>query len=211
LGSKEAHLDTMTSIENYERKFIRSKTVNDVDDQLRHQLLLAFQDYLRTIPAHKKEASESYQVNKKFIFLQNYNFFCFIQVKDIVARASPGIGSAGRTSYNILIQGKTQALESDVVIYMKPARQSAVATVIDNPDMDQYFQHDGLRTVLCGYAMHAVTSKWLGYTTLNNQISLFVDEVATHSKDLSWDNINNFEDICQTAEYLGKAMGLLNI
>jgi hypothetical protein len=94
---------------------------------------------------------------------------------------------------------------------MKPARQSAVATVIDNPDIDRYFQHDGLRTVLCAYAMHAVTSRWLGYTTLNDKISLFVDEVATHSKDLGWDDINNFEDICQAAEYLGKAMGLLNI
>jgi len=73
LGSKEAHLDTMTSIENYERKFIRSKTVNDVDDQLRHQLLLAFQDYLRTIPAHKKEASQSYQVN-------NNSFFFFTKI-----------------------------------------------------------------------------------------------------------------------------------
>jgi hypothetical protein len=65
LGSKETHLDTMTRVENYERKFVRSKIVNDVDDQLRHQLLLAFQEYLRTIPENKKEASWSYQVNKK--------------------------------------------------------------------------------------------------------------------------------------------------
>jgi uncharacterized protein (DUF2252 family) len=131
-----------------------------------------------------------------------------IQVKDIVSRVSPGIGSAGRISYNILIQGKTQALESDVVIYMKPATQSAVASVLKNPEIDQYFQHDGLRTVLCAYAMHAVTTRWLGYSTLDNRIPLFVDEVATHNKDLSWEEINNFEDICLTAEYLGKAMGL---
>jgi hypothetical protein len=91
---------------------------------------------------------------------------------------------------------------------MKPATQSAVASVLHNPDVDQYFKHDGLRTVLCAYAMHAVTSKWLGYSTLNDQIPLFVDEVATHSKDLEWDDINDFEEVCQTAEYLGKAMGL---
>jgi hypothetical protein len=90
---------------------------------------------------------------------------------------------------------------------MKPATRSAVASVIKNPELEQYFRHDGLRTVLCAYAMHAVTSKWLGYTTLNNQIPLLVDEVATHSHDLEWDNINDFEDVCQTAEYLGKAMG----
>jgi uncharacterized protein (DUF2252 family) len=128
-----------------------------------------------------------------------------------VSRISPGIGSAGRTSYNFLIQGKTQALESDVVIYMKPAVQSAVASAHIHPQIDQYFKHDGLRTVLCAYAMHAVTSKWLGYSTLNNDTPLFVDEVTTHNKDLDWDDINNFEDVCQTAEYLGRAMGLLNI
>jgi hypothetical protein len=90
---------------------------------------------------------------------------------------------------------------------MKPATRSAVASVIKDENLQYYFQHDGLRTVLCAYAMHAVTSKWLGYTTLNNQIPLVVDEVATHSRGLEWDDINNFKDVCQTAEYLGKAMG----
>lgn len=94
---------------------------------------------------------------------------------------------------------------------MKPATPSAVSTVIRDPNLQRYFQHDGLRTVLCAYAMHAVTSRWLGYATLNNQIPMLVDEVATHSKDLEWENINEMEEVCQTAEYLGKAMGLLTI
>lgn len=193
LGSKEAHLDKMTIVENFERKFIRSKDMKDIDDQTRHQIILAFQEYLRTIPENKKESSLTYKI------------------KDIIARTSSGIGSAGRTSYSILIQGKTQALESDVVIFMKPATKSAVASVIRDPNLDQYFQHDGLRIVLCAYAMHSVTSKWLGYTTLNNQIPLVVDEVSTHSKGLEWDDINDFEAVCQTAEYLGKAMGSYSI
>ncbi|CAF0893011.1 unnamed protein product [Adineta steineri] len=192
LGSKEAHLDTMTTVENYERRFIRSDIVKDVPDDLRHQLLLAFQEYIRTIPESKREPLSTYRV------------------KDIVARASPGIGSAGAISYNILIQGKTQALETDVVIFMKPAKKSAVATVLNTPELEQYFKHDGLRTVLCGYAMHAVTTKWLGYSTLNNEIPLFVDEVATHNKDLDWTDINDFEQICQTAEFLGKAMAKIH-
>jgi hypothetical protein len=62
LGSKETNLDTMTVIENYERKLKRSDTIKDVDDQTRHQLLLAFQEYERTIPNYKKEASWSYKV-----------------------------------------------------------------------------------------------------------------------------------------------------
>lgn len=62
LGSREVHLDKMTVVENYERRFIRSDAIKDVDDQLRHQLLLAFQEYVRTIPEKKKEAPWSYQV-----------------------------------------------------------------------------------------------------------------------------------------------------
>ncbi|UJR21599.1 hypothetical protein I4U23_024681 [Adineta vaga] len=192
LGSKEAHLDKMTVVENFERKFIRSKNMKDVDDQLRHQIILAFQDYIRTIPESKKESSWSYKV------------------KDIIARTSSGIGSAGRTSYNILLQGKTQALESDVVLFMKPATRSAVSTVIKDENLEHYFRHNGLRTVLCAYAMHAVTSRWLGYTTLNNQIPLLVDEVSTHSKGLEWDDIIDFDDVCQTAKYLGIAMAKIH-
>lgn len=90
---------------------------------------------------------------------------------------------------------------------MKPATRSAVATVIKDENIQQYFRHDGLRTVLCAYAMHAVTSKWLGYTTLANQIPLLVDEVSTHSKGLDWDDINDFNDMCETAKYLGIAVG----
>ncbi|CAF2406550.1 unnamed protein product [Rotaria sp. Silwood2] len=192
LGSTEEYLNTMTTIENFERKFIRSKTAKDVDDQLRHQILTAFQEYQQTIPPSKKQTKWSYAV------------------KDIVARTSSGIGSSGRASYSILVQGKTQALESDIILFMKPATQSAVSTVIKDQNLEYYFRHDGLRTVLCAYAMHAVTSKWLGYATLNNQIPLVINEAATHSKNLEWSNINDFEDICETVEYLGKAMAKIH-
>jgi uncharacterized protein (DUF2252 family) len=75
LGSKETHLDTMTTIENYERRFIRSNITSDVDDQLRHQLLLAFQEYVRTIPEHKKEATWSYRVKQNFIFSNSNSLY----------------------------------------------------------------------------------------------------------------------------------------
>ena len=132
-------------------------------------------------------------------------------MKDIVSRTSPGIGSAGKISYNILIQGKTQALETDTVIYMKPATPSAVSSVLKTPELGEHFKHDGIRTVLCAYAMHAVTTRWLGYTTLDNQIPLFVDEVSAHNLDLEWDDINDFEQFCQTVEYVGIAMGMSTI
>ena len=70
LGSKEDHLNKMTIVENFERKFIRSKNTKDVDEQLAHQIVKAFQDYVRTRPDNKKQATSSYKI------------------KDIVARTS---------------------------------------------------------------------------------------------------------------------------
>jgi hypothetical protein len=63
LGSKEENLDKTTVVENFERKFIRSKGTKDVDDQLCNQILQAFQDYLKTVPDNKIEPSSSYKVN----------------------------------------------------------------------------------------------------------------------------------------------------
>ena len=91
---------------------------------------------------------------------------------------------------------------------MKPALPSAVASVLNNQEVEHYFRHDGLRTVLCAYAMHAVTSKWLGYATLQGRIPMLVDEVATHNHDLDWKDINGLAEITETAGYLGRAMGL---
>jgi uncharacterized protein (DUF2252 family) len=104
-------------------------------------------------------------------------------VNDVVARSSPGIGSAGKMSYSILVEGPSETLENDVVLYMKPAQKSAVSYVVQNPELEQYFHHDGLRTVLCSYAMQAHTPKWLGYTTLGT-VPCLVDEVSAHSEDL---------------------------
>jgi hypothetical protein len=89
---------------------------------------------------------------------------------------------------------------------MKPAQKSAVSYVIKNEDLEQYFKHDGLRTVLCSYAMQASTPKWLGYTTLNS-IPCMVDAVTAHSQDLDWTDINDLNDILEVVQYIGRAMG----
>ena len=59
-------------------------------------------------------------------------------IKDIKLRKGVGIGSAGLPSYNLLLEGHTQALENDVIIYMKQAQVPAVARWIDDgcPESD---------------------------------------------------------------------------
>jgi uncharacterized protein (DUF2252 family) len=128
------------------------------------------------------------------------------RIKDIVARASPGVGSAGKVSYSILIEGPTETLDRDIVLYMKPAQKSAISFVIENAELEKYFRHDGLRTVLCSYAMQASTPRWLGYTSIGH-VACLVDEVTAHAEDLDWNDIVDIAEIIEVVDYLGKTTG----
>jgi uncharacterized protein (DUF2252 family) len=195
IKSHVVHLDSMTTVENYDRRFIRTKNIQDVDVKLREELMRAFQKYLETVPDSKKQedkGSDGGQITYR--------------IKDIVARSSPGIGSAGKVSYSFLIEGRSETLENDIVLYMKPAQKSAVSYVVRNPIVDEYFKHDGLRTVLCSYAMQACTPKWLGYTTLGT-VPCLVDAVTAHSEDLDWTDVNDFKELVEVVQYLGRATG----
>ncbi|CAF2794330.1 unnamed protein product [Rotaria sp. Silwood2] len=192
------HLNKMTFIENYNRKFIRSKYILNVDNILYEQLINSFQQYLETIPDNKKYWNQNFN-HKELTY----------KIKDIVQCFTPGIGSAGKISYSFLIEGQTETLENDIILYMKPAQKSAVSYVVKNENFEQYFQHDGLRTVLCSYAMQASTPRWLGYTTLNSTPCI-VDAVTAHSKDLDWSDINDFDDVIEVVQNLGRAMAKIH-
>lgn len=196
--SHVAHLNRLTVIEDYNRKFIRNQFTQSVDDQLHHQLTSAFQEYLNSIPENKKYSNGS------------NNGEITYQIKDVVQCSSPGVGSAGKISYSFLIEGRSETLENDIILYMKPAQKSAVSYVVNNAHVDRYFQHDGLRTVLCSYAMQASTPRWLGYTTLNS-IPCMVDQVTAHAEDLNWSDINNFDEVKEVVQYLAKATGEKNV
>ncbi|CAF1133214.1 unnamed protein product [Adineta steineri] len=190
IKSHVEHLNSMTVIEDYDRRFIRSKTIKDVDDDLRADILEAFENYVKTIPEFKKKGDQN---------SENFSY----HIKDIVSRSSSGIGSAGKVSYSILVEGPTQTLENDIILYMKPAQKSAISYVVQNDELENFFQHDGLRTVLCSYAMQAVTPQWLGYTSLRS-IPCVVDEVTAHSQGLEWDDINDINDMFEVVTYLGQ-------
>ena len=196
IKSHVAHLDQLTCIENYDRKFLRTKYVQDVNKVLYNQLMSAFQQYLESIPENKKYSDRPFNGGE-----------ITFHIKDIVQRSSPGIGSAGKVSYSYLLEGRTETLENDIILYMKPAQKSAISYVVQNENVEKYFQHDGLRTVLCSYAMQASTPRWLGYTTLNS-VPCIVDEVTAHSEDLDWSDINDLKDVIEVVQYLGRAMGM---
>ncbi|MBD2182115.1 DUF2252 domain-containing protein [Aerosakkonema funiforme] len=191
LNTRIGLLESQTHIENYDRRFTLGSSVTPVDSEIRTKILEAFPDYLKSIPR-----------SKKFERL-NYN------IKDIVVRQGMGIGSAGTSSYNLLLEGPTQALENDIIIYMKPAQVAAPSLVVTDPKIKNYFLHDGHRTVISQRALQAYSDPWLGYTTLNG-MGMLVEEVSPYKGDLEWDGINTMDEILELVGYLGRAVAKIH-
>jgi uncharacterized protein (DUF2252 family) len=122
----------------------------------------------------------------------------------VVLRKGMGIGSAGLPSYNVLVEGPTQALENDIVVYMKQAATAAPSRAIADQGIKDYFIHDGHRTVISQRALQAYADPWLGYATLNG-FGQLVAEASPYVSDLEWEDINDLDDILQVLAYLGQA------
>jgi uncharacterized protein (DUF2252 family) len=148
LNTRVALLEGQTTIDDYERRFSLLDGVYEVDEQTAATVRAAFGDYLATLPEATRPVSSN--------------------IKDIKLRKGVGIGSAGLPSYNLLLEGHTQALENDVIIYMKQAQVPAVARWIDDERVRSYFQHQGHRTAESQRALQAHADPWLGYTSSTN-------------------------------------------
>jgi uncharacterized protein (DUF2252 family) len=186
LSTRVGLLDSATRIEDYDRRFIHNKTTQPVDAATRKKAEAAFHQYLDTIPSGKRFANLSYNI------------------KDVVTRRGVGIGSAGLPSFNFLVEGRTEALENDILIYMKQAQVASPSRVVTDPKIKGYFQHDGHRTVISQRALQAYADPWLGYTTYEG-VGQLVAEVSPYTADLEWDNINSLDDILEMVGYLGQA------
>ncbi len=186
LNTRIALLDSFTAIENYKRRFIHSKKARPVDESTLPKIIEAFHAYLDTIPPSKR--------------LDNLDY----KIKDVISIQALGIGSAGRVTYDLLLEGRTQALENDIIIYMKPAIPAAPSVAIADPEIKNYFLHDAHRTVISQRALQAHADPWLGYTTLND-VGHLVDEASPYKEDLEWEAIDKFEDILEVVGYLGQA------
>ncbi len=193
---QEARLNTrvdllagQTTIEDYERRFTLSDGVYEVDEATRETVLEAFRQYLETLPRTARPVSTT--------------------IKDIKLRKGVGIGSAGLPSYNLLLEGHTEALENDVVIYMKQAQVPAVARWIDDDRVRSYFLHQGHRTAESQRALQAYADSWLGYTTLNG-IGQLVAEVSPYAADLDWADVHEAEEFTGVLADLGRAVARMH-
>ncbi|MFE4328209.1 DUF2252 domain-containing protein [Streptomyces sp. NPDC056831] len=184
-------LDSMTEIRDFERRFAAGGGSIDLDAATRYKVLAAFDGYLETLPESSLTRPDSYRV------------------KDVVGRRGIGIGSAGLPSYNILLEGNSDALENDVVIYLKQAQTPAVSRHITDAAVREYFQHEGHRTVISQRALQAHADPWLGWTELDGAGQL-VAEVSPYAVDLDWSDIDEPEEIAAVVADLGRATATMH-
>ena len=184
-------LDSMTEIREFERRFAPGGGSIELDAATRYKVLAAFDGYLETLPESSLARPDSYRV------------------KDVVGRRGIGIGSAGLPSYNILLEGNSDALENDVVIYMKQAQTPAVSRHVTDPAVRGYFQHEGHRTVISQRALQDHADPWLGWTELDGSGQL-VAEVSPYAVDLDWSDIDDPEEIAATVADLGRATATMH-
>jgi uncharacterized protein (DUF2252 family) len=179
-------LDTMTTIAEYERRFTRGLGVRELDEDERAAALRAFESYLDTIPQGKRFGASTYHV------------------KDIVGRSGFGIGSAGLPAYNVLVEGRTQALENDVLLSMKQGNVAAPSRIVDERRIREYFVHEGHRTAVSQRALQAHADPWLGHTELNG-VGFVVSELSPYTADLDWTELTEPAEMTPVLSYLGSA------
>ncbi|GAA3755768.1 DUF2252 domain-containing protein [Plantactinospora mayteni] len=185
-------LAQQTTVDQYERRFSIGDGVYEVDRDVRAAVVAAFAHYLGTLPP---ATAEQRPVST--------------QIKDVVLRKGVGIGSAGLPSYNLLLEGHTQALENDVVIYMKRAQVPAVARYVTDDGVRSYFRHQGHRTAESQRALQAHADPWLGFTELDGHGQL-VAEVSPYAADLDWSDVNEPEELAGVLGDLGRAVARMH-
>ncbi|EST34198.1 hypothetical protein N566_18720 [Streptomycetaceae bacterium MP113-05] len=184
-------LDTMTEIRDFERRFSPGGGTVELDEDTRRKVLAAFDGYLDTLPPGMHFRPDAYRV------------------KDVVGRRGIGIGSAGLPSYNVLLEGHSDALENDLVIYMKQAQTPAVSRHVTDPEIRDYFRHEGHRTVISQRALQANSDPWLGWTSLDGTGQL-VAEVSPYAVDLDWSDLDSPEEIAHVVADLGRATATMH-
>ncbi|MEV6239818.1 DUF2252 domain-containing protein [Lentzea sp. NPDC051838] len=176
-----------TTIRDYERTFRRDREgTHELTSSVREAVEAAFQSYLDTIPKGKRASSRTYAI------------------KDVVGRSGFGIGSAGLHAYNILVEGRSQALENDVVLSMKQANIAAPSRIVADARIREYFTDHGHRTAVSQRALQAHADPWLGHTQIDGT-GYVVAELSPYEADLDWSDLTEPADMLPVLDYLGRA------
>jgi uncharacterized protein (DUF2252 family) len=179
-------LDAETALDGDRRRFRDGGGFRVLDDGERESVLAAVDDYLATIPADKRLGGVAYEI------------------KDVAGRSGFGIGSAGLGAYNLLLEGRSQALQDDVVLSLKEGNVAAPGAVVHDERLDGAFDHHGHRTALSQRALQVHADPYLGWTRLDG-LGYVVRELQPWEVDLDWDDVGEPDEVARLVEDLGRA------
>jgi uncharacterized protein (DUF2252 family) len=179
-------LGRLTTVEGGDRRLLVGPGVRELSGDERSAVLAAYEQYLDTIPEAKRQQSISYSV------------------KDVVGRSGFGIGSAGLRAYSLLVEGRSQALENDVVLSMKQANTPAVSRIVRDEKIRSYFEHEGHRTAISQGALQAHADPWVGWCELDG-VGQVIKELSPYEADLDWDVVTETDEMLPLVKDLGRA------
>ncbi|MEO3784261.1 DUF2252 domain-containing protein [Actinocorallia sp. B10E7] len=180
-------LSALTVVDQHERRMRRGPGIRELDDAERAEVEAAYARYLETIPQEKRfSGSLSYKI------------------KDVVGASGFGIGSAGLTAYNILVEGHSQALENDVILSVKQGNVAAPSRVVADPEIASYFRHHGHRTAVSRRALQANADPWLGHAEIDG-VGFVVQELSPYEADLDWSGMTEPDEMITLLADLGRA------
>ena len=150
-------------------------------------MLAAYETYLDTIPEAKRQQSASPTRSRTSSGASGF-----------------GIGSAGLRAYNLLVEGRTQALENDVVLSMKQAQTPAARASSRDEKIRSYFEHEGHRTAVSQGALQAHADPWVGWCELDG-VGQVIKELSPYEADLDWDAVTELDEMLPLVRDLGRA------
>jgi uncharacterized protein (DUF2252 family) len=107
-------------------------------------------------------------------------------------------------TYNVLVEGQSQALENDIVLSMKQGNVAAPSRVVDDERIRRYFHHHGHRTAVSQLALQAHADPYLGHTEIDGT-GFVVSELSPHQTDLEWESLTEPDEMEPVLRYLGQA------
>ena len=186
-----ALLERTTVVVDDERRFADLPRNRRLDDDEREKVMEALTRYRETVTPPRRRRDIAYDV------------------KDVVGTGGFGIGSAGLPAYNVLLEGYDQALENDVVLSIKQGNVAAPSRIVEDPEIRNYFEHEGHRTAVSQRALQANASQFLGHTEIDG-VGFVVAELSPYELDLDWEDLTEPDEIRPVMEQLGKATAKLH-
>jgi len=127
-------------------------------------------------------------------------------VKDIHQKLGSGIGSLGKLRYYVLVEGPTTSTSDDVILEMKQAGTSAVATVDPGRlPAAAYANNEGDRVARTAKAQLINADVLVGYTSVGS-VPYYVHEKSPYQQDFDDTLLTTAGKLNSAATYFGQAL-----